>query len=210
MRPDRGQSTRHVHITTVDAAPRVDSTLNGTVESVLLLGGAAKLEGEIGAEPARTGDEATAARLSAMPESLVSAQLRDALEGAGVDAGFHRAPSVATPASGVGLTPRAWPSYGGGPHGLPDNIWYRIDGGQHLGFYSWGFWSTTAVRVDRAHDIAIRAGAAQPVYRSGGGAATYYEQWWGAFVTVHNFRLPLCSVNWPYSCQNVAVYILAK
>jgi len=106
------------------------------------------------------------------------------------------------------IGPRIYGAGGNSPY--PDNTWRTINGGGSVSFYSWGFWSTTAIRLegyDNYHSVIVRVGPYQAEERwSGFGQITYYRQWWGAYVQITN-TVHLCAIGAPCDSRT---WILVK
>lgn len=199
---DRALGARRIVLRTIAGEHLYESTLDHGIDRSTYLGGRATSVGRFGEEPVKSGDLSVFDELPARPEASLMPQLKVSLEAAGVPGELLSSPS----ATEGGLGTRIYGA--GGSTSFPDNRWYVMNAGTQVGFYSWGFWATTAIRLqgfDNYHAVFGRAGTSQWFW-SGSGQQTYYGQWWGGYVSITN-TAHLCAIGAPCDSRT---WILVK
>jgi hypothetical protein len=195
----RDSSTRHALVAHPSGEPIVDATLRDGIESTVFLGGRARVTGPVdGGEPTTEGDAHIFDALNALPEAGLVPELKEALIAQGIDQGLFLAGAGS---SGRPGTLSAW----------SDGTWWHLAYGETTGFFSWAFYTTTTVIIAREQNPSsgfaaawFQAGFAPSEYVNGYGYQYYYRKWWGAWVTVGNNLLPLCSPSGG-GCQNTTM-----
>ncbi len=194
----RDELARHARITFISGEPIVDATLQDGIESSVFLGGKARVTGAVhGGEPTTEGDADVFDVLNGLPEASLVPELKEALIAQGIDEDLFLDKPLAK--KGAGTQQDAF-----------DGVWHHLWYGETAGFFSWGFYTTTTVIIAREEDPSygyvagwFQAGFAAREYVGGYGTRVYYRKWWGAWVTVGNNLLPVCSPDgW---CQNTAM-----
>lgn len=191
----RGDGNRAARLATADGAPLLTAELARGIESVSFLDGRGQVSGPVGgAWTTQAGEADVFDAVNATPEFALVPYLKEALLDRGIDAGLvtHDGRSPADP--------QWWDGY-------YDHLAY----GQTMGFSSWAFYNATTVVIAReeAPDTGyaaawFQAGFAPNEYVSGHGFQYHRRYWWGAWVTVGNNLLPLCSVDGTW-CQNTTL-----
>jgi len=122
-------------------SPLVETTFEGGIEDTSLLGGKARLRGPVDADkPEMEGDESIFQEMSAVPETRLIAELKEALRVEGVDEAFFSAMAgeQAAPGAKPGLTTRKWL-----------DVWgkWHLSCSEFNDFPTWTFWGVTTIEL---------------------------------------------------------------